>query len=88
MQALQSQLSSAESQQRGFLITENQQYLDAYYLNASTLNQQVNIIRELTDDNPVQQQHIQALEPLLKKRLTLLQQTLNIRRLKGFELAQ
>ncbi len=88
LEALQSQLSSAESQQRGFLITENQQYLDAYYLNASTLNKQVSTIRELTGDNPVQQQHIQALEPLLKKRLTLLQQTLNIRRLNGFELAQ
>jgi CHASE3 domain sensor protein len=34
------------------------------------------------------QQCIQALEPLLKKRVMLLQQTLNIRRIKGFELAQ
>ncbi|MEH2453141.1 diguanylate cyclase, partial [Nostoc sp.] len=83
-------LSSLHPNQYGgcYIITDNQQDLDSYYLNASTVNSQVNTIRQLTSDNPVQQQRVQALEPLLKKRLILLQQTLNIRRLKGFELAQ
>ncbi|BAZ20472.1 diguanylate cyclase with PAS/PAC and GAF sensors [Kalymmatonema gypsitolerans NIES-4073] len=88
LEGLLAHLLGAESGQRGYIITGNYQYLDSYYLSTHTINDKVNTIRKLTSDNSQQQQRIQALKPILEKRLMLLRETLTIRQQKGFQAAQ
>jgi signal transduction histidine kinase len=70
----------AETGQRGYLITGNVAYLEPYNMAISNINDQINGLRQLTLDNPVQQSNIDKLEPLIKERLGQLANNVNLRK--------
>ena len=53
-----SQLKDAETGQRGYVITGNEQYLEPYQAARRELPQRIARLRILTMDNPSQQQHL------------------------------
>ena len=80
-------LVDAETGQRGYLLTGNEAYLEPYRGAIRSLDQTMGQLKELTSDEPKQQRHVQALEPLVKKKLAELQTTINLRKSKGLAAA-
>ncbi|HLJ49309.1 MAG TPA: CHASE3 domain-containing protein [Bryobacteraceae bacterium] len=81
-------LKDAETGQRGYLITGEPRYLEPYNNASSSLAQAIAKLRELTADNPAQQQRIAALDPLVSSKLGELKQTIDLRTNQGFEAAR
>jgi diguanylate cyclase (GGDEF)-like protein len=88
LESLLAQLSSAEAGQRGYIITDNEPYLETYHLSTHSITATVQEIRELTRDNATQQERLQRLAPALKRRLTLLDEVLTAKEQGGFAAAQ
>ena len=82
-----STLKDAETGQRGYLLTGDQQYLEPYENAIAHVNQEIQLLRQLTADNPRQQQRIQILERSTRDRLALLQETIDLQRTQGSEAA-
>ncbi len=80
-------LVDAETGQRGYLLTGNEAYLEPYRGAIRNLDQTMGQLKELTSDNPNQRKHMQALEPLVEKKLAELQTTINLRSSKGLAAA-
>jgi len=81
-------LINAETGQRGFVITGRERYMEAYNLGLRGLPEHLESIRELTGDNPQQQKRLDSLNSLIKAKLAELQETIELRKTKGFEAAQ
>ena len=62
--SLLSALQDAETGQRGYLITGNTNFLHLYHAVLGRIEQVNSRLRQLTADNPRQQQRLQALSPL------------------------
>lgn len=62
-------LRRAESQQRGYLLTEGPEYLAGYQEAAKALPAQLDRIREATADNPRQQEYLISLQTPVQARL-------------------
>jgi methyl-accepting chemotaxis protein len=82
-----SALMDAETGQRGFVITGAEQYLEPYRRGKADVRKALERVRELTADNPVQRKHIANLDPLAMTKLSELEETIDLRRTKGFEAA-
>jgi len=86
-------LTDAETGQRGYLITGEERYLEPYrqaeslFLGGKVCPHIV-ALRELTRDNPAQQQRLNTLERLSRERLASLAKAIALRREKGPEAAQ
>ncbi len=85
---LLSGVSGAESGQRGYLITGQEEYLEPYQSGLRNANDALGELRHLTADNAVQQRRLDALEPLIAERLALLSKGVELRRSLGFAAAQ
>jgi CheY-like chemotaxis protein/CHASE3 domain sensor protein len=85
LEGLISTIKDAETGQRGYIITGQESYLEPYTAAISTLDERIEQIRDLTQDNPVQQQQLDQLAPLVANRLEILQRVIDIRRTQGFE---
>jgi PAS domain S-box-containing protein len=84
VQTLFSLLQDAETGQRGYLLAGQEQYLEPYQKATNgAIAQQIKMLRRMTADNPHQQQRLDVLEPLVKKRLAELAIKIQIRREKG-----
>ncbi len=70
----------AETGQRGYLIAGQENFLEPYNAAIPQINAQIKELRQLTIDNPVQQSNMDKLEPLVKKRLDLLDVNINLRK--------
>jgi methyl-accepting chemotaxis protein len=83
-------LESAETGQRGFVITGEAEYLAPYYAGRKAAIRRLSRLTELTGDDPHQQQRIVAMRPLVEKKLTELEQVIELRRSAagGFEAAR
>jgi len=66
------ELADAEAGLRGFMLTNNDVYLEPYNSATTELGPLLQEVRRLTVDNPVQQKNIDALEPLVAARLAAL----------------
>ena len=77
----------AETGQRGYLLTGDEAYLKPYRDAIKNLDQITGQLKNLTSDNPNQQNRIQAMEPLLERKLAELQRTIDLRREEGFTAA-
>jgi len=73
--------------QRGYVITGDDAYLAPYQSGVSRLDWTVRDIRSLTTDNASQQRRLDTLEPLIKTRLALARETIEIRRTSSLEAA-
>ena len=90
MVALEEVLSAAqdaETGQRGFLLTDNDKYLDPYHTAVATVGSAVDRVALLTQDNPSQQARIPSLKAHVAAKLAELAQTIELRRTQGVEAA-
>src|ERR1700722_17001729 len=82
-----SALKDAETGQRGYVITGEPRYLEPYQGARDVADQKLKQVRELTSDNPNQQQRLTALEPLVAVKFAELRETIDLRKQKGFAAA-
>ena len=73
-----SELQDAETGQRGYLLTHNGVFLEPYESAVPRIEPGLEKLRNLTADNPVQQQMLQRLGPLVASKLDLLRQTISL----------
>jgi methyl-accepting chemotaxis protein len=85
---LLSGMKDAETGQRGYVITGEASYLEPYQGAREFIDQKQKSLRELTADSPIQQQRLTAMEPLINSKFAELQETIDLRRTKGFEAAE
>ena len=88
LKLLDNHLRGAESGQRGYIITGRAEFLEPYDKAVAAIDQTVQDLRRLTQDNLLQQQRIDELEPLLKRRVEVMQKRIDLRRDQGFEASQ
>jgi diguanylate cyclase (GGDEF)-like protein/PAS domain S-box-containing protein len=72
-----------ESSYRGFALTGDETHLQSYHQNAEDIARAENAVRELTTDNPVQQQRITNLERLISEKIQFGDQVIDSRRTRG-----
>ena len=70
----------AETGSRGFLITNDESYLEPYTQAISFLPAQLDTFQSLTAEDPSQQQRIVEIRAVLEERLSLLKQGIDLRR--------
>lgn len=85
LESVLSQIADAEAGQRGYIITGERHYLEPYYRSVVLLDQEIKDLRILTADNPKQQQKLNTLQSLVKKKLGILNEMINLRSSNGFE---
>lgn len=79
LDALLTELISAEANQRNYVFTGKQSYLSAYQSDLDRLRDNLNDVGRLTSDNPRQQQALQQLRPLISTKLSEFQESLTSR---------
>jgi CHASE3 domain sensor protein len=72
-------LKDAERGRRGYIITSDKTFLTTFELGGQTVKQEIKKLQQLTADNPRQQQRLDALQPLIAKRLASLQNSVKLR---------
>jgi methyl-accepting chemotaxis protein len=82
---LQSSLKDAETGQRGYIITGDDGYLTPYQAALPQIGSLVDVAKQLTADNPRQQQRLAELLPLINDKLVELKQTIDLRRSQGLD---
>jgi len=79
VQAVLTDVLSAETGQRGFLITGEQSYLGPYRDGIRNISRDISQLEELTRDNVEQRERIDSLRPLLARKLDELERTVQLR---------
>jgi len=82
--AVLSEIKDAETGQRGYLITGDEKYLALYFQGRDSVFGKLKKLHLLVADNKNQTIRIDQLEPLLEKRLSRLEEIIQIRKNKGF----
>ncbi|MEZ5829327.1 MAG: CHASE3 domain-containing protein [Hyphomicrobiales bacterium] len=77
-EALLADIQSAESSQRGFLLTEDGSYLQPYDHAVGTLPVQLEKLHALTADDPEMRTHVFALEPLVAAKMNEIKRTISL----------
>jgi CHASE3 domain sensor protein len=86
--ALERAIQDAERGQRGFLITGDPGYLEPYQTGVKTIPDALAKLKQLTQDNPEQQNRWPLLEQQLELKLGELKRTIEARQNEGFEAAR
>ena len=81
-------LLNAETGQRGYIITGDVSYLEPYNGAQASLDSEIKTLRDLTSDNPTEQQNIDVLQTLAADKMAVLTTTIQVRTTQGFEAAQ
>ncbi|GAB4209877.1 MAG: hypothetical protein Fur006_69990 [Coleofasciculaceae cyanobacterium] len=81
------ELTETETGQRGYILTEDDNYLNLYNDGIGSIHQHLEELQSLTADNPNQQRRINTLKPLVTQRLAALQQVIELRKYQGFSAA-
>ena len=81
-------LINAETGERGYVITGDASYLEPYNSAQASLDSEIKTLRDLTSDNPTQQQNIDVLQKLAADKMALNATTIQLRTTQGFEAAQ
>ncbi|NEQ21991.1 MAG: chemotaxis protein, partial [Microcoleus sp. SIO2G3] len=58
IQSTLADIEEAEAGQRGYVITEQESYLQSYYKSVASIRQQIRDVQTLIADNPNQQQRV------------------------------
>ena len=77
----------AETGQRGFLLTNNERYLEPYNSAVTLAPQRLREIADLTSDQPAQQKRIQDLGLHVQAKFAELKETIDLRRSHGLDAA-
>jgi methyl-accepting chemotaxis protein len=73
-------LQDIETGQRGYLLTGDESYLQPYNNGLGQEEKSIRQLRQLTADNQNQQRRLDSLEPLVRNRLALVAETIQLRR--------
>ena len=87
LNALEDSLSAmkdAETGQRGYVLTGEARYLEPYEGMQNKVNEKLQRVRELTTDNPEQQQRLGQIEPAVAAKFAEMQRVIDLRKRKGF----
>lgn len=85
--ALQGAIVSAETGQRGFILTGFEEFLQPYRASVSTLEPRLSQLRALAGPDPVLRQAIDSLSPLIVARQSYMARSIELRRLNEREQA-
>ena len=85
--ALETDLLKIETGQRGYTITGNESFLEPYHLGLSQVQETLASLRSLTADDPIQQQNVTNLQPLVTGRLAFSKEILDLEKNKDHEMA-
>ena len=80
-------LTNAETQERGYIITSDETFLQPYRTAVSQVPTHIQHLQELIADNPDQQQRLSSLQSTINDRLSVFDQAVAARQQKGFEAA-
>lgn len=86
-EALRSLLKDAETGQRGYVITGDQEYSAPYNDAVAELPKRIANFRRLTADSATQQQNVNMFESLAERRLSVLREGITARQEHGFDAA-
>jgi PAS domain S-box-containing protein len=75
--------TNIESDARGFVLTADERYWDAWRAGVATLERQAAAVRSLTSDNPFQQARLPAAEALIVERIRFAEKISALRRTVG-----
>ncbi|QSJ20417.1 CHASE3 domain-containing protein [Nostoc sp. UHCC 0702] len=78
LEKMEASLSNAEIGRHNYILTGKLVYLQTYQTQKQKVFQEFQTLRQLTKDNPNQQSRLDALEPLIALRFTLVEQTINL----------
>ena len=87
LNTLVAELVNAETGQRGYVLTGRESYVEPYRLAVKAVDAEYTKLRDLTADNPTQQQCLEKIRPLVTTKIAELQETIDLRREKGFDAA-
>ena len=79
LEKILSLVGDVETGERGFLITGADHYLEPYRAARESLRAELARARGLTDDNPVQRQSLDLLQPLIARKLALVARSISER---------
>jgi signal transduction histidine kinase len=79
IETVRADMTSAESNQRGYLLTGNTQFLEPYEQAIQHVGPMVESLAEVTSDNPEQARNLASLRPAITERIRLLRETVRIR---------
>lgn len=85
--ALNLEVRKAETGQRGYLLTGNDEYLAPYESALGQVGFLQGELQRLTADNRIEQQRLKTLTPILQRKLEELAQTIQLRRTDGLQAA-
>ncbi len=74
----ESSLKDTETGQRGYLLTQNEDYLEPYNYGLLLATSSLQQLKSLTQDNPVQQQRLDKLNQLMNLKLAELKRTVTL----------
>ncbi|HSH94140.1 MAG TPA: CHASE3 domain-containing protein, partial [Roseimicrobium sp.] len=80
-------MQDVETGARGFLLTGDISYLDPLDASASQIRPQLQLVRQMTADNPRQQAACDELAPLVDRRLEVARNNVALRKSRGIEVA-
>lgn len=80
-------LQEAETTERGYVITGEQQYLEDYAQATRNIDSLLDELQTLTVDNISQQERLNKLEPLIERKIAFMESVIELRRNQGFEAA-
>jgi diguanylate cyclase (GGDEF)-like protein/PAS domain S-box-containing protein len=83
-----SAVKDAETGQRGFVITGDEEYLQPYSAALPAIGRHLMRLKELTEDDAGQQRSLAELERRIAERLTLISDSIELRRASGFAAAE
>jgi methyl-accepting chemotaxis protein len=84
---LLSELKDAETGQRGYLLTGDDNYLEPFKTALGSIQTTLGNLRKLTVDNPGQQRRLASLSQPIDNKLAELKQTIDVRQTQGFDAA-
>ena len=87
LEKIRSQVKDAETGQRGYLLTADDRYLAPYHSALQSIQPELQSLKQLTADNPLQQQRIDQLDRLIDEKLAELQETITLRQTQNLEAA-
>ncbi len=85
---LETDLVNAETGQRGYLITGQPRYLEPYENALTELDDNYEVLRQLSEDDELLQSRLVALKPVIDARLNRLREGIRLRDTDGFAAAQ
>jgi methyl-accepting chemotaxis protein len=88
LDAVAQAIADADAGERGYIITNRESFLDPYNAGSAVVQKYIADVRDMTRDNPVEQQRVDLLETLVQKHLTSLKDIIDIQKSRGADAAR